>query len=84
MSSEKVIKEKNKILSNDVEDENYDCYNSDEERDENNDLENEYYLETINTCKQYLLNYSEDNYLSLCEFLNVVDIENFLEINVLK
>ena len=78
MSSEKVIKEKNKILFN--EDEDYDNdYDSEFEFEENKEREDEYYQETINNSYKYLLNYADTNNLTLCEFLDVNDIKKFLE-----
>ena len=76
--SEKVIKEKNKILL--IDDEDYENdYNTEDEFEENKEKEEEYYLGTINNSYKYLLNYVQNNNLTLCEFLDINDVENFLE-----
>ena len=49
-----------------------------EEKDKK-EKEEEYYLGTINNSYKYLLNYVQNNNLTLCEFLDINDVENFLE-----
>lgn len=84
MDKENIVKEKNKIIFNDEDNYENTDYISDTEFEEIQELkEEEYYVDTINIARKCLINYAKDNYLSLCEYLQFEDIENFLEKSVL-
>ena len=76
MNEQKNIKNiilKEDYLENSDSDTYIDDYNSFEEIEEY-----EYTQETINIIHSSLLSYVVDNSLTLCEYLDIVDIENFL------
>jgi hypothetical protein len=76
MNEQKNIKNiilKEDYLENSDSDTYIDDYNSFEEIEEY-----EYTQETINIIHSSLLSYVVDNSLTLCEYLDIADIENFL------
>lgn len=77
MNDKKVIK--NKILNDD--DENYDDQYEEEDKINENqriNTEREYYNETLDILQTNILDYVVSENLTICEYLSIKNIDNFL------